>query len=344
MSIANIIKAMPKAEINVSLEGALLRSTLVMIAEANEIHLTLKHYQQWLGLVDKPDYRRLPDAIKMINSWLRYPEELVRLAYDVGVTLSKQNVRYAEVSINPMLYEAVALSLDDLLVALNDGRDRAERGWGIKMNWVITIPREEPRRADDLARWATGLTARRAGVVGIVLSGKEDMQPVGQFERPFKNAEKKDLSRAVRAGDAVGVQGVIDAVQGLAPNRIIDGWGLAESEEALNLVRDGDVSLVIGLTRALRHGWVSKIEDYPLKQLYDAGLRLVLSSDMPSVYRTTLNDEYLAAVEQCGLDMDELETIALNAVRASFLEEEARAEMEQSFRAEYARLREQEGV
>ncbi|MCS7071758.1 MAG: hypothetical protein NZM00_09650, partial [Anaerolinea sp.] len=309
-----------------------------------EIHLTLKHYQQWLNLVDKPDYRRLPDIIKMINSWLRYPEELVRLAYDVGVTLAKQNVRYAEVSINPTLYEAIAISLDDLLAALNDGRDRAQRGWGIRMNWIITIPREEPRRADDLARWASGLTARRAGVVGMVLSGKEDAQPIGQFERAFKNAEKKDLPRAVRAGAVYGAQGVIDAIHGLSPNRIIDAWELADSEEALNLVRDQQIGVVVALTRALRHGWVSKLEDYPLKHLYDADVRLVLSSDLPSLYRTTLNDEYLAAVEQCGLDLDELEQVALNAVRASFLDEPARVELEQSFRAEYARLREQEGV
>ncbi|MGQ9908832.1 MAG: adenosine deaminase family protein [Candidatus Flexifilum sp.] len=344
MSIANIIKAMPKAEINISLEGALLRSTLVMIAEANEIHLTLKHYQQWLGLVDKPDYRRLPDIIKMINSWLRYPEELVRVAYDVGVTLAKQNVRYAEVSVNPTLYEAIAISLDDLLEALNDGRSRAERGWGIRMNWIITIPREEPRRADDLARWASGLTARRAGVVGMVLSGKEEAQPIGQFERAFKNAEKKDLARAVRAGASSGAEGVIEAVRGLSPNRIIDAWGLADSEEALNLVRDQQIGVVVALTRALRHGWVSKLEDYPLKRLYDADVRLVLSSDLPSLYRTNLTDEYLAAVEQCGLDLDELEQVALNAVRASFLDEPARQELEQSFREEYARLREQEGV
>ena len=75
----------------------------------------------------------------------------------------------------------------------------------------------------------------------------------------------------------------------------------------LTALLDNDITLAVSLTRAQRQGWVATVADYPLRQLYDAGVSLVIGADMPSLYHTTLNDEYLAAVEQCGLTLDELE-------------------------------------
>jgi len=208
------------------------------------------------------------------------------------------------------------------------------------MNWIISIPREDPRRAEEIARWATGLTARRGGVIGIALHGKEDAQPLTQFERLFKNAEKKDVPRVVRAGEVQGADGVVAAVRTLNPNRINDAWKLADSDEAIAVVRESGAAVVVGLTRALKHGWISSAANYPLRRLVDVGLPVVLATDLPALYKTTLNDEYALAVDKLGLSLGELTEIALNAVRTSFLPAEAKAAMLQTFTDEYARLRE----
>lgn len=344
MSVAGFIAAMPKAELNVQLEGSLTRPTLITIAEGNEINTTLKHYQQWLTQFDKPDYRRLPDLVKTVNGWMRFSEELVRVVYDLGVALYKNGARYAEVGVNPMLYEGIGMSLDEMLLALNDGRDRVLRAWNVEMNWVISIPRDEPRRAEDLARWATGLTARRGNVLGIALVGKEDVQPIAQFERPFRNAEKKDMPRAARAGDVLGGEGVAATVRALNPNRLIDAWKLMESEDAVAAVREAKATVTLSLVRAQKHGWISQIEDYPLRVMLDAGIPVSLGTDMPTFYHTSLIQEYTLAVEKLGLTVDELIQVALNGLRASFQSDEAKAEMVQMFSEEYTRLREEHGV
>ena len=101
MSVASYIQAMPKVELMLSLEGAMQRNSLLKIAEANEIPVTIKHYNEWVGLLDKPDYKRLADIARMATSWLQIADDLSRVVYDVGVFLSKSNVRYAEVTVNP---------------------------------------------------------------------------------------------------------------------------------------------------------------------------------------------------------------------------------------------------
>lgn len=339
MSVVSYIQAIPKVELLLSLEGAMQRNSLLKIAEANEIPETVKHFNDWVSLLDKPDYKRLSDITRMASSWLQIADDLTRVVYDVGVYLAKQNVRYAEVSVNPVLYEGIGITFDDFMTALNSGRERARRGWGIELAWILNVSREEPRRADDYARAATSMNARKNGIVGIGLSGREDAQPVAQFERAFRTAEKKGVPRAVRAGDALGVEGVLSAIEALAPNRLIDARGIQDSLEALRQIADQQIAVGFSITRALRAGWINDVGEFPLRQLYDEGVALFLGSDMPSMYKTSLVDEYTRAVEKDLLSLDELDELALNAVRNSFMMDEEKASMLEQFQSEYARLR-----
>ncbi|MFQ3568048.1 MAG: hypothetical protein SNJ59_13740 [Aggregatilineales bacterium] len=339
MSLTSFIQAMPKVELDVHLEGAVQAKTLLMIADRNEIRDGVKHFDDWVRLLTKPDFKRFQDLVRMVSTWLTQPEDLARIAYDVGYMLSQQQVRYAEVRVIPSLYDSIGLSLDDFMAAINDGRDRAKRAWGIQLAWILTIPRDEPRRADDYARYAATNAYERSGIVGLGLSGREEVQPAGQFERAFRMAEKKGVPRSVRAGDGLMAEGILAALEVLAPNRLQDARGLLDSPEALSKVVDQDLGVVVSMKRAVTAGWISNPAEFPLRQMYDEGIRLCISTDMPQLYGTSIVEEYHLAVERAGLSIDELEELALNGVRASFAPPDVKAELLERFTADYAALR-----
>jgi len=339
MSIETFIRAMPKVELRVRLEGAYRKETLMLIAEQNDIPETTKNYQQWFKLLENPDYTKLDELVRVLTGWFRHPDDLTRVVYDLGVALAKQNVKYVEVAINPISHMLPGMSFDEFMDALNDGRNRAQRGWGIRMGWILIVPREEPRRADDVVRWATSVTGKKGGVIALGLSGREEVQPAGQFERPFTNAQKKDVFCVVQAGDSLQGEGIIAAIQHLNPRRIIDGRGAADAPDVLNLLVEKDIALDISLARALCHGWSQSYAAYPLRHLFDADVKVTLNTDMPAFYKSSLTDEYLAAVQHCGLTIEDLEQIALNAILYSFLPEDEKAIMAAEFMQEYERLR-----
>jgi adenosine deaminase len=231
------------------------------------------------------------------------------------------------------------MTFDDFMQAVNDGRDRVERGWGVRIQWLINIPRNEPRRADEALRWAGSVGGKKSGIAGIVLSGKEDLQPSGQFERAFVNAQKKDVGTAVFAGDVSRAEGVQVAVDVLKPDRLLDGWGAWNSPELVDKLVNDAIPVDLALSRALKLGWVNSYEEISLRQIYDENIKLTLSSDMPSIYQTSLTDEYMIALEKSGLSVDELEEIALNAITYSFLSDAHKAQMREEFQQEYQRLR-----
>jgi aminodeoxyfutalosine deaminase len=339
MSNESFIRAMPKVALYVQLEGTMQRDTLLMIAEQNEIAAKTKHFAEWVELLDKPDFSRLDEITSTVSGWLQYPEDLTRIVYDAGVALSKQNVRYAEISVNPTLYMQAGLTFEDILAAINDGRDRVERGWGVRLAWILTIPRDEPRKGDDIARWATSAAARKAGVVALGLGDREDAQPIGQFERAFRTAEKKDLPRICQTAAVHEAEGMLEILDTLNPDRLIDGWGTADAPDVLQRLGDGSIPLYISFARALCLEWIPAYADYPLRHLYDEDIKLVIDTGMPGLYNTTLSDEYLALVEHCEFDLDELEELALNAVQFSLLPDEEKEAMLTEFKEAYVQLR-----
>lgn len=342
MSIESFIKAMPKVEINLQLEGAMPAALLLNIASRNDVADGSKQYRAWEALVKQPDPKRVVEIAKVTSSWLKHTDDLKRVVYEVGLALAKQNVRYAEIAINPTLYEGLAETLDALFAAINDGSRRVKAAWGMDIAWLLVIPREEPRRAEELVRYAKSAAGRQANIVGIILSGKEESQPTGQFERSFKQAEKQNVPRAVRAGETHQLEGVLETLESLAPNRIVDARGLAASEDAMRVVAERNIAICVGATRAVKAGFVKDLGEIGLHTMLDQGIVVSVGQDMPALYETTLDNEYLKLIEAGALTQDSLEDIALNAVRGSFLEEDAKTAMIEEFKAAYAALREQE--
>ncbi|MDQ7027078.1 MAG: hypothetical protein Q9P44_16155 [Anaerolineae bacterium] len=344
MSIESFIRAIPKVDLHVQLEGAIQKDLILLIAEQNDIASTykkLKLYQAWVDLLKKPDFKKLDDIARETSVWVRHPEDIARVIYDLGVSYSKQNIKYAEISVIPALYTDMDLGFTEVIHALNDGADRLQRAWQVKLNWLLAIPRDRPRKSDDIARWATSVTAQKGNVVGLTLVGKEDLQPIAQFKKAFNTVEKKGLARITHVlshPHSDSFQEVVDTVN---PSRLTDAWGLLDDPEAVDYVVENEIPVLLTPTREVRLGRISSVAEYPLPQLLDRGVKVVLGSGMPALYETSLNDEYVAAVEQAGVTLDEIQKIARNGFEAALVSDDEKQTMLNDFEQSCAALREE---
>lgn len=337
MAVEEFIKRMPKVDINIQLEGAFNPETLVMIAEQNNIRSETKKFDQWVDLLKAPDYGRLDEIARTVGSWVRFPEDVAHVVYDLGVALSRQNVRYAEVTVLPSIYTDNGMSFEVFAEALADGADRAARGWNIKLAWILAIPRDRPRKGDDIARWATSAAARKVNVVALGLVGNENPQPIGQFKRAFTTAEKKLMDRVIQA-DFKKADEASEIMETLHPTRILDAPEITKHKEITDNLIENVIPCVMSMSRDLRLEKIESYADYPLQKLYEENVSVTLGSGMPALYQSTLTDEYLAAAEHFEFGLDEIQEIALNAVNHSFLPEEEKATMLAEFLEAYGEL------
>ncbi len=332
MSFRDFIAALPKVELNLQLTGALRKESMLLIASQNGIASQMEDFASWVDMLDQPDPARLDEIAQVLGGWVMYPEDIALVVYDIGVALSKENVCYAEVAVTPSDFIGSAkMNFSTFINALNDGRDRAKRAWNIDLAWIFCIPRDNPRAADDVARWASGSDARGGNVVAVALVGPEDAQPVGQFKRAFATAHKKGLNTAASAGESFGADGIRDALDELQPHRLFNAWRVVEDESLLERVIEADCPMVNSLSRALLRGQAEKAADLPLRRLLDGKAPLALSCDNPSLYQRSLVDEYVSAREDCGLSADAVIQLARRSIELAYLDAERKESLLRAF-------------
>jgi adenosine deaminase len=116
--------------------------------------------------------------------------------------------------------------------------------------------------------------------------------------------------------------------------RIGHGVRCLEDPVLVKELRERQIPLEVCPTSNVCLGVVADLESHPLPQLIAEGLCVTINSDDPSLFDTTLTDEYLKVAEAFGFDQRDLHGLVMNAVHASLLDPEEKASMIEAFEAQ----------
>jgi adenosine deaminase len=339
MSLESYIAAMPKVELHVHLEGAIRPETLLKLARRNHVPLpadTVAGLRRWYSFTNFPHFVEIYMAI---SACLRTPDDIELITREFLAGQAAQNIRYSEVTYTPFTHYAHKnIAFHDQLAAINRARAWAAAELGVTMRLILDISRERPAESGlQVADWAIGAMAD--GVVALGLGGPEVGNPPEKFQAAFARARAAGLPSVPHAGETVGAASIWGALRALDAVRIGHGVRCLEDLALVEELRARQIPLEVCPTSNVCLGVVPSLAEHPLPQLLAAGLYVTLNSDDPPMFNTTLNGEYLAAAGTFRLKADDLERLALNAVRAALLPATERTTLEATFVAEFAQLR-----
>jgi adenosine deaminase len=150
------------------------------------------------------------------------------------------------------------------------------------------------------------------------LTGTEGAVPEAAFVALREAADRLELGLTVHAGESGGPANVVAALDTLGADRI--GHGIASVEDPAlveRLVRER-VPLEVCPTSNVRLGLADDLDAHPIVELLQAGVRVVVGSDDPPFFRTTLTDELAHVVRLAGLTRRDLAGLQRRAVEVSF--------------------------
>jgi adenosine deaminase len=133
------------------------------------------------------------------------------------------------------------------------------------------------------------------------------------------------LKVTVHSGENTPASAVTDTIRTVHPDRIGHGIHIIEDPAAIDLVRERGLTLEVNPWSNYLTSSVRRIEDHPLKKLFDLGVRVTVNSDDPEILDTNLNNEYRIAHEVLGMSFADLAACNRTAFEASFIPETARA-------------------
>ncbi len=329
-------KALPKIDLHRHLEGSLRLFTLLDVAREYHIQLPTydpEEFRRYVQIVDDPaDFHHFLAKFRLLRYFYTSKEVIQRITREVVYDAFEDNIRYLEIRFNPIAEARVhGFKLDDVVEWVLEAAQAAQEEKGLRTCLILQIGREEPLDvAESLVDLA--ITYKGSQLRGIDLAGDEVTYPAENFVRPFERARAAGLHVTVHAGEAVGWRSVRAAVELLGAERIGHGIRTVENSELVQLVRERRVALEVCPTSNLHTGVVPRFHQHPLVDLFALGLRVTINTDDPSISNTTLSEEYVAAVEQIGMEQALLYTALRYGVEAAFIPDEERHALREAFR------------
>jgi aminodeoxyfutalosine deaminase len=342
--LASFIRAMPKVELHIHLEGSIQPETLLTLAQRNCIALpydTVAGLRAWYAFRDFPHF---VEIYVTLSKCLKTADDIELIAREFLAGQAAQNIQHSQVTYTAYtIYNHSGIAFSDQLAAINNARAWAQREFGVDMTLTLDIAREvAPEIGMITADWA--ISAMGNGVSALGLGGYEVGNPPEKFTAAFERARAAGLPSVPHAGETEGASSIWGALRRLNAVRIGHGVRALEDPMLTAYLRARQIPLEVCPTSNVCLDVAPSIEKHPIQKLMDAGLYVTLNSDDPPMFNTTLTDEYLKCADAFGWDAAQCETLSLNALRASFLPPARKIALEQQFRAEFARLRQEFGL
>ncbi|MEU1602759.1 adenosine deaminase [Micromonospora matsumotoense] len=318
--LSAFIAELPKVELHVHHVGSASPRIVAELAARHEGRSPVPADPEALA-----DYFAFRDFAHFIEVYLsvvdliRNPEDVWLLTHEVARELARQQVRYAELTVTPYSHVRRGIPAPAFCEAIEDARRRAEADFGIALRWCFDVPGEAGLPAAE-ATLRICLDEAPDGLVSFGLGGPEIGVPRPQFKPYFDRARAAGLRSVPHAGETTGPQTIWDALRELGAERIGHGISAATDPELLRHLAERRIPLEVCPTSNVRTRAVARIEEHPLRQLVDAGVRVTINSDDPPMFGTTLNDEYAVAARLLDAGPEGLAALAREAVSASFLD------------------------
>lgn len=343
MSLDSYLRAAPKAELHVHLEGAILPATLLELGRRNRVPLPAEDEAGLRRLFAFRNFDHFIEMYVICTTCLRTAADYELITHEFGAEMARQHVRYAEVTFSPSTNWVFGVPQDVWWPGLIRGRARARADFGVEINWVFDIVRSwtDQTRTVPTADYTTGVSieGKDDGVVALGLGGSEVGRPPEPFAPWFAQAIAAGLHSDPHAGEHGGPESVWGAIRALGAERIGHGVRAIEDPALVAYLAERRIPLGISPTSNIRLGVFPDYTAHSLPRLHAAGVPVTINSDDPPLFNTTLNDEAALLADPFGLSLEAIDDILLNGVRHAFLPPERKAALLAEFAAELATLK-----
>ncbi len=319
-----LIEKLPKTDLHVHLDGSLRLSTILDLAEKQQIELPANTegeaaLRKFMHLGE--NCGSLVEYLKAFDVTLRVmqtSDALTRIAYELAEDAAKENVRYMEVRYAPMLHTQKGLKLTGVVEAVLEGLRSAHDRFGIESNVILCgIRNVSPESSLEMAELAVAYKGR--GVVGFDLAGAEYDHPAKHHKAAFQLVRDNNINVTIHAGEAYGPESIAQAIHVCGAHRIGHGCRLRENGDLLHYVNDHRIPLECCPSSNVQTGAIRDLQSHPLKLYLSLGLRVTVNTDNRLVTDTSVSRELWLCHTQLGLSMRDLKQIILNGFKSAFL-------------------------
>ncbi len=312
-----LLRAMPKAELHIHIEGSLEPEMIFALAQRNGVKLAYPSVQALRGAYAFTDLQSFLDIYYAGASVLLAEQDFFDLAFAYLEKAVADNVRCAEIFFDPQTHTARGVPIEHVILGLARACRRAQAQWGLHATLILCFLRHLPE-ADALATLEAALPWREH-FIGVGLDSSEKGHPPEDFARVFARARSLGLHVVAHAGEEGPPAYIESALDVLEVERIDHGVRSTESPALVQRLAALRMPLTVCPLSNVKLCVFRSLAEHNLPALLGAGLCATVNSDDPAYFGGYINQNFVetfAALPSLGAR--EAYTLARNSFEASF--------------------------
>ena len=320
MNQLELIRALPKAELHVHIEGTFEPELMFSIAQRNQIDIPYKSVEEVKQAYNFHNLQSFLDIYYAGANVLIHEQDFYDLAWAYFEKCAEDNVVHTEMFFDPQTHTDRGIAFEVVLNGLQRACADAKAKLGITSHLIMCFLRH-------LSEEAAFKTLEQAipfkdQIIGVGLDSSEVGHPPSKFERVFAKAREEGFLIVAHAGEEGPAEYVWEALDLLKVNRIDHGVRSEEDPKLMARLIAEKMPLTVCPLSNLKLCVVDDMADHNIRRLLQQGVHVTVNSDDPSYFGGYMNDNFIAIAESLDLTADELKNLAINSFEASFISDE----------------------
>ena len=320
MTIANaeFIKALPKAELHLHIEGSLEPELMLSLAEKNGITLPYATLADIEAAYHFDDLQSFLDLYYLGAGVLIHEQDFYDLMWRYMLRCKAENIVHTEMMFDPQTHTDRGVSFATVLNGFCRAMDDAKEQWGQSSHLIMCFLRHLSEE-DAIETLQLALPFKNR-IKAVGLDSSEVGHPPKKFQRVFKMAADAGFLRVAHAGEEGPAQYIHDAIGLLDVQRIDHGVRCVDDEVLVARLAASRMPLTVCPLSNVRLCVYDSMTEHPILDLLSQGVCVTVNSDDPSYFGGYLCENFEALAQ--ALDMTQGQAIDLcrNSFEASFLD------------------------
>lgn len=317
-------KQLSKTDLHCHLDGSLSRN---FIQEMLKREVSQRELQVADNCRDLAEYL---EKFDLPLQCLQTREGLKKAGFDFIENVSREHVGYVEARFAPLLSQQEGLDCGEIMEAVLEGMEEGKKAYQVEYQVIACAMRhhtyEQNKRMVDQVREFYG-----KGLCAFDLAGNEKAFPMEDFMKLFRQIDAMGIPFTIHAGECGRVENVTLAVEAGA-RRIGHGIALRGNREAIRLCREKGIGIEMCPSSNLQTRAVVGVEEYPIREFLQEGLKVTLNTDNRTVSNTTIEKEMELVCENWGITDEEIFLMMEHAVDVSFASDEVKKKLKKELR------------
>jgi adenosine deaminase len=312
-----LIRSLPKAELHLHIEGSLEPELMFLLSQRNGVQLKYDSVESIRAAYQFDNLQDFLDLYYAATSVLLKEQDFYDLTWDYLRKAKENNIVHVEIMFDPQAHTDRGVPFSSVIGgiyrALTDGFEKM----GITFKLILSFLRHLSQ--DEGFKTLNEAMPYKGWITAVGLDSSERNFPPDLFTDLFERAREMGFLTVAHAGEEGPPEYIWAALDLLKVSRIDHGNSATEDPDLVDVLGIYEIPLTNCPLSNLKLKVIQKMEDSPVKEMMDCGIKVTVNSDDPAYFGGYLNDNFIAVADALHLTKDEIIQLVKNSFDASFI-------------------------